>query len=512
MTGPKQPDLFSILHTPRAAEPRAAEPRAAATPTAATPAEATPVRRQVLTVAALTQAVKSAIEPRFSRVLVQGEVSNFRGPNARGHWYFALKDEGATIDVKVWASTASRIKFALKDGLQVVADGAVEVYAPHGRYSLVAQTLEPAGVGALALAFEQLKARLTAEGLIGDKRQKPRRPLPLLPRRIGVVTSRTTAALKDFLNIVYRRHPRASVLLSESRVQGEGAALEVAAALRRLYRTDVDVIVVTRGGGSQEDLWTFNEEAVVRAIAESPVPVVSAIGHEIDVTLADWAADVRAPTPSAAAELVVPVVAELQERLVVLRGRLTRIVREQQRSRRQALLALGRALPDPRRAVSEARLSLGDLADRLEAATWDGVERARAKLSRSTERLGAQRPTAQLAARRGQLAALSQRLAVRTLATSRAERERLTELRLRLSAVSFKHRVRVEREKLASFTGRLDALSPLKVLARGYAIAFRSRDRVAVRRAADVKPGDELDVRVGDGAEIHAVVGPSRKR
>jgi exodeoxyribonuclease VII large subunit len=264
--------------------------------------------RVVWRVSELTHAIKEVLQEGFAKVAVRGEISGFRGPNARGHLYFSLKDEDAVLDTKIWASTAQKLKFQLKDGMEVIAEGGIDLYAPSGRYSLIAQRLEPVGDGALALAFQQLKERLTAEGLMGEVRKRPPRPLPFLPRRIGVVTSRTGAALQDFLRVLHGRHPRLSVLVCHARVQGEGAAQEVVAALARLGKTDVDVVVVTRGGGSVEDLWTFNEEAVARAIHASPVPVVSAIGHEVDFTIADFVADYRAPTPSAAAERLSPVI------------------------------------------------------------------------------------------------------------------------------------------------------------------------------------------------------------
>ncbi|HEY1333041.1 MAG TPA: exodeoxyribonuclease VII large subunit, partial [Myxococcaceae bacterium] len=285
----------------RAAQGRAAAVRWSSTTEVVrieTPA-ATPVvrpERVVLTVTQLTQAVKGVLSEGFRRVLVRGEVSNCRGPHASGHLFFKLKDAGASIDVKIWASTVQRLRFRLEEGMEVVAEGNLDVYEKAGQYNLIVQRIEPAGAGALAIAFAQLRDRLTAEGLMGEQRLRPPRPLPFLPRRIGVVTSRSGAALHDFLRVLHRRNPRLSVLLCHARVQGPGAADEVVRALQRLARTDVDVIVVTRGGGSVEDLWTFNEETVARAIAASPVPVVSAVGHEVDFTIADFVADVRAPT------------------------------------------------------------------------------------------------------------------------------------------------------------------------------------------------------------------------
>lgn len=246
---------------------------------------------------------------------VGGEVSNVRRPGS-GHLYFTLKDEESQLQAVLYRSQASRLRFDLKDGLQVVAFGDVSVYERGGRYQLTVSEIEPKGVGALQLAFEQLKERLREEGLFDPARK---RPIPLLPGRIGIVTSPSGAAIRDILSVIGRRFADVRVLISPVRVQGETAAAEIVAAIDELNRRgDVDVIIVTRGGGSLEDLWAFNEEPVARAIARSRIPVISAVGHEIDVTIADFAADLRVPTPSAAAELVVAKKSELQERLAAL--------------------------------------------------------------------------------------------------------------------------------------------------------------------------------------------------
>jgi len=242
-----------------------------------------------LTVLQLTQALKAAVEPRFGDVHVRGEVANLRVQSS-GHVYFTLKDEGATLPCVLWATQARRLRFELEEGLELVAHGRIEIYPPHGKYQLVATEVEPHGAGALALQLEQLKARLAAEGLLAEARK---RPLPFLPRRIGVATSTTTAALRDFLRVLHGRFPGLPVLVAPCRVQGEGAAATVAAAVKALARHGVEVIVVTRGGGSREDLWAFNDELLARTIAASPVPVVSAVGHETDVSLCDLVCDLN---------------------------------------------------------------------------------------------------------------------------------------------------------------------------------------------------------------------------
>jgi exodeoxyribonuclease VII large subunit len=460
------------------------------------PSRVQPLEPVVFTVSELTELVKGTLEENFRKVVVRGEVSGFRGPNATGHLYFALKDTGATLDVKIWASFARNVRFRLEEGLEVIAEGYLDVYARAGRYSLIVQRIEPAGAGAMALAFAQLKERLTAEGLMGEHRLRPPRPLPLLPRRIGIVTSRTGSVLQDFLRIVLRRHPRASILLAHAKVQGPGATEEVVRALERLSRTDVEVVVVARGGGSAEDLWTFNEEAVARAISACPVPVVSAVGHETDVTIADFVADVRAPTPSAAAELVVPVLAELEGDLAQHALRLSRAARTALAERRHGLAELRRRLDSPRHAVADLRQELVTLEDRLEGATrralrthGEGVRRLRERLDRfRPEVLLAQRREAvhALRARLGQ--AMQRRLVLereglvrarrglerRSPASAIAEaRQHLGLLRGRLEA-SGRATVGRERQRLYGATEKLDALSPLKVMSRGYAVAYRA--------------------------------------
>ncbi len=473
--------------------------------------------RTVLTVGELTQQLKATIELRFPRVLVRGEVSGFRGPNARGHLYFSLKDAEASLEVKMWASQAARLRFALRDGLSVVAEGSVDLYAPAGRYSLIAQRLEPEGEGALALAFEQLKARLAAEGLIGDNRIRPPRPLPFLPRRIGVVTSRTGAALQDFLRVLHSRNPRLSVLLCDARVQGEGSAEEVARGVERLARTDVDVIVVTRGGGSKEDLWTFNEERVARALFASPVPVVSAIGHEIDFTIADFVADWRAPTPSAAAERLAPVLQDLEYTLATQSVRLRKAAERRVLELRERLGALRGRVVDPRRRLSTERLRLSDAEDAMTRVLRQLLRERREELKAHTEHLQRQRPQARLAEQRARLVQLSARLKDAVRADVAARRARAAQARLELERHSPLARVAelrarladrkarlvaLEKDTLASaqrhfqrLEGRLDAMSPLKVMSRGYAVTFRKQDGGVVRSISDVRPGEVLGIK-----------------
>jgi exodeoxyribonuclease VII large subunit len=483
--------------------------------------------QKVWSVSQLTGQIKDLLEPALARVFVRGEVANFRGANPRGHLYFSIKDANATLDVRVWQSTARGLKFAIKDGLSVIIEGGLNVYEPQGRYSLIVQKIEPEGVGAQALALEQLKQRLAAEGLIGDGRKKPRRVLPYLPRRIGVVTSVSGAALRDFLKVLHRRHPRLSVLVADARVQGDGAGVEVRHAIRALERTDVDVIVVTRGGGSAEDLWTFNEEGVVRAIFECRVPVVSAVGHEIDTTLADLVADVRAPTPSAAAELLAPVLAELELQLASDRARLVRSAEKVLSARRSELKVLRGDLGDPRRVLAQHRLGLNAQADRLTNKLRGDVRGRTQVLKALAARLQSARPQAQLRERglafaalqarlegvaRRQLVDLRQRLARLTVALERTSprprlglaRQALQDQARRLPT-ALRRRLAAERDLLSKHASTMDAMSPLKVLGRGYAIAQRA-DGLVVRRAADVAPGDQLRLKLGADDELLAQV------
>lgn len=518
----KQVDLFH--DAPAAVKPVPKEP-AWRRVEAATPE---PVAPSVLSVSQLTLQLKGLLEPRFTRVWVRGEVSNFRGVNARGHLYFCLKDAQSSIDVKVWASTAARLKFQLKEGLSLIIEGSINVYEPQGRYSLIGNRLEPEGVGAQALALEQLKKKLVSEGLIGDKRIRPLRSLPFLPRRIGVVTSVSGAALKDFLKVLHRRHPRLSVLVADARMQGESASAEVRRALRWLARAAVDVVVITRGGGSVDDLSTFNDELVVRAVWDCPVPVVSAVGHEIDTTLCDLVADVRAPTPSAAAELLAPSLRELEAQLATWNARLFKAVERLLISRRAQLNGWRLRLEDPRRLLSAQRLHITALAERLSKSHGLRQRRSQERLHGLLLRLQRARPQAQMAARRERLHQLKQLLRSRFPLRVQRERQRVDALHLRLvrqtPAAAVRHGRHVisgqksrvvlaaksvverQREYLRTLAAQLDALSPLAVLARGYALVQRP-DGQLVRRATEVQVGQSLRVRLSLGELIVDVAG-----
>jgi exodeoxyribonuclease VII large subunit len=440
-----------------------------------------PTARRVLSVTELTVRVRDLIEAEFFEVWVEGELSNCRVWNT-GHLYFTLKDGASQIRAVIFRAALRYLKFKPADGLRVVARGRVSVYEPKGEYQLVCEHLEPHGLGALQLAFEQMKKKLQAEGLFDAARK---RPLPALPRKIGIVTSLDGAAIRDIIKVLRRRYANAHLVICPARVQGEDAAPEIARALRQIARVPgVDVVIVGRGGGSIEDLWAFNEEIVARAIARVPVPVIAAVGHETDVTIADFVADLRAPTPSAAAELVVSAKDEFWGRIDRLEGRLRSAVRArvQGLSRRVHIV-------DSRPAFAGFR---GRLAMR---------GRHAAELSHALARI----VRANLAVRERR-----RQLLERQLATFDAGR-RLASIRTRLVASRGRLDSAVRRRQhraaaqLGNVAGRLDTLSPLAVLGRGYAVAWNADRTRALRDAAAVAPGDSIHVTLSQG-ELHCEV------
>jgi exodeoxyribonuclease VII large subunit len=337
---------------------------------------------QVLTVSQLTALIQGVLESTFHSLWVSGEVSEVSRPHS-GHVYFTLKDEGAQIRGVIWRSAASRIRFRLEEGQQVICHGDLDVYPPRGTYQLVVRQVEPQGIGALQLAFQQLQKRLEAEGLF-DPRHK--QPLRAFPRQVGFVTSPTGAAIHDFLQVAARRFRGVDILIIPVRVQGEGSAIEIAHGIELANRIQppLDVLVVGRGGGSLEDLWSFNEEVVVRAIYASKVPVVSAVGHEIDVTLADLVADVRALTPSEAAERVIPSAEELTSRLVVLQRRLVSMLRSRAVSARRHVEQLARS-----RVLRNPQALIYDLTQRLDELDQQSLRAIRRRLEHQRDQLAA---------------------------------------------------------------------------------------------------------------------------
>ncbi|MBI2922767.1 MAG: exodeoxyribonuclease VII large subunit [Planctomycetes bacterium] len=419
-----------------------------------------------LTPSDVARRMKALAEGEIGRVWVEGELSNYRKILRSGHAYFVLKDSTSQLKVALFASAGARVKFEMKDGQKVLAFGRITVYEPQGEYQMVAEQVEPKGVGAAQLALRQLKEKLEKEGLFDPARK---RELPFLPRRVVLVTSPTSAAVKDMLQVIERRFPTMPVWIYPVPVQGAEAAPAMVRALAELAaRDDVDVVIVGRGGGSQEDLWAFNDEALARAIAAFPVPVISAVGHEIDVTLADLVADRRAQTPSEAAELAVPELAELQGRLDDLGARLRKALVEDIRALRQRLedLARSRGLARPTDLVERFRQRLDGLSPRLDGGLRGLAERMRARIDALRPRLGAGL-TARVGRARREADALAPRLgpALRGIVERR-------------------------RDRLAGAAGKLDALSPLRVLARGYSMTQSVKTEEVLRAAGQVAPGD----------------------
>jgi exodeoxyribonuclease VII large subunit len=428
----------------------------------------------VYSVAELVGAVDQALRERFGPLWVAGEISNLR-PQAAGHVYFTLKDDRSKLDAVMFRSAAQLLPFRPANGMEVVVQGRVAIYAERGAFQLYVDAMEPRGLGALRLAFEQLKARLGAEGLFEAARK---RPLPRWPRGIGIVTALQGAAVHDMLTVLRRRWPLARVIVRPVRVQGAGAAQEIADGIADLCRGEsLDVLIVGRGGGSLEDLWAFNEEVVARAIAASRLPVVSAVGHEVDFTIADFVADARAPTPTAAAALVVPdheeVIAMLARAAAGLRGGLVR--RTQGAAER--LATLERRLGDPRRRVADVRQRVDELGARSVA----GLRRRLAWERRDLLNLSARLAQSGPAARAGMM----------------RERVRGAAERLRLGLML---RVRGAHAQVERAASRLEALSPLACLARGYAIVRQGGPGgPVVREAATLRPGEPVSMTFARG-------------
>ncbi len=434
-------------------------------------------RDRPICVADLVRLATGALERGVGVVWVEAELADLKRP-ASGHLYFQLRDRGAAVPAVMWRSDAARLRFRPESGQSLRVRGRLGIYERDGRFQLYVDFAEPAGLGAEALALQQLKEKLAAEGLFADARK---RALPRLPRRIGVVTSASGAAVRDIIRAVQRRFP-VPILVSDCVVQGADAPRQIANALRMIARTDVDVVIVGRGGGSGTDLAAFNDERVVRAVAACPVPVISAVGHEVDLSLCDLVADRRASTPTMAAEMAVPVLAELEDAL-----------RKEQRrlDRELALLLRG------------ARQEIEQLDGAGRAAIDRTVARGRAALAAAERRLAAVHPRARLAAQRAAMAALEKRLqAVGPGARITRGRSQVAAIEQRLAA-SWARRAAAAGAQLGGLAGRLEAMSPLRVLERGYAVA--TRDGHVVTAAADVAVGDALEIRLARGRLAAAV-------
>lgn len=434
---------------------------------------------QIFSVSDVNRAIKLTLESGFSLIWLKGEISNFK-PHTSGHWYFGLKDAKAQINAVMFKGVNQGIRFRPADGMEVIVRGKITVYEPRGNYQIFCEMMEPVGAGAQQLAFEQLKAKLQAEGLFAKEKK---RPLPLLPKHVAVVTSPTGAAIRDILNVLGRRFRGLKVTVVPAVVQGEQAPRSIVAALQMANRLrDVDVIIVGRGGGSIEDLWCFNNEDVARTIAASRIPTISAVGHEIDFTIADFVADVRAPTPSAAAELVVQSAAELSDRLNSRLRQIQQLMNYHLDRARRQLRSHQQRLVDPKRRLADLAQRCDELQNRLVQSAIRHVQTLQKGLELLLHKLGS--PLAEIARQRQRV----------------GESEIRLEGRLQLQLE--KHRARLSRAAAV-----LDNLSPLKVLDRGYAIATHEGE--VVRDPEDLKVGARLSVRVAKGtieAEIKSVL------
>ena len=432
------------------------------------------------TVRALVAAVRTHVEREYSDAWVEGEISNFRAPDS-GHLYFTLKDGNAQIRVVMFSSKARLLRFRPADGMQVVVRGRVTIYEDRGELQIAAEYLEPKGAGGLQVAFEQLKAKLEAEGLFAAERKKA---IPTLPARIGIVTSPQAAALRDILNILQRRHRSVNTVIYPAQVQGESAAAEVANGVRYFNQTSsVEVIIIGRGGGSAEDLAAFNNEGLARAVAASGIPVISAVGHETDFTIVDFVADLRAPTPSAAAELVIRSRVEVGNQAEAVRERLVRAMERRLLEARHALMERAQqgAFARMMDLIRQRQQKVDDCTFRLERGERQALEQMRRRLE-----------MASAAVRhydlRRVLAGIRAELEAGTAALASAMRNQL-----------LLHKLRLERMGRA-----LETLSPLAILERGYALVLDGSGQL-VKDAEQVKPGEEISARVARG-EIRAVV------
>ncbi|MFQ2108253.1 exodeoxyribonuclease VII large subunit [Aeromonas mytilicola] len=431
-------------------------------------------QQQIFTVTRLNSAVRMILEQDLGLVWLTGELSNLAMPSS-GHWYFSLKDISAQVRCAMFKGNNRRVPFRPQDGMQVLVQARVSLYEPRGDYQLIIESMQPAGDGMLALRFEELKRRLGSEGLFDEGRK---RPLPREPRAVGLVTSATGAALHDMLTVLKRRAPDLPVFIYPTQVQGSAAISQIVAAITLANRrAEVDVLIVGRGGGSLEDLWCFNEEVVARAIAGSAIPVVSAVGHEVDVTISDFAADLRAPTPSAAAELVAPDRSARAQRLVHLKQRLLQAISRRQTAARHGFALLQKRLDhqDPKRRLEQQSQRLDELSGRLQQLLNLRLHQGERRLANLELRLQARSPSTLLAAgkRRHQLA--EERL--HTLMSKRQD----------LAA-----------HRLAMLSARLDGISPLATLGRGYSIT-RTPSGEVISRAAQVSPGQQLVTMLAEG-------------
>ncbi len=461
---------------------------------------------QELTVSELSQALKRTVEDAYSHVRVRGEISGFKRASS-GHLYMALKDQDALIDAVCWRGNAGKLDIRPEDGMEVIATGRLTTYPGRSKYQIVIEHIELAGEGALLKLLEDRRKRLAEEGLFDEDRK---RNLPFLPEVIGVITSPTGAVIRDILHRLADRFPR-HVLLWPVLVQGDGAAQQVAAAIEGFNRIAPgggvprpDLLIVARGGGSLEDLWAFNEEIVVRAAAASAIPLISAVGHETDTTLIDFASDRRAPTPTAAAEMAVPVRADLIADMMELGRRMIRTGSRSIADRSRFLEGLARGLPQPRRLLEPSMQRLDDLSERLETSAPRLLRNAGERLQTRAARLRS--PAELLARASGQVADQDRRLAAAALAGYARSTRRLMELRPgeRLVA-AMARRLDFQVERVARAGAAVEALSYVGTLKRGYAIV-RDRAGNLIRQGAGITGGTTLEIEFGDQVRVNALV------
>lgn len=437
-------------------------------------------RPRALTVTELNHQVRHLLEASFMQAWVEGELSSFSRPSS-GHWYFTLKDNRCQVRCAMFRGFNQRIRAIPKEGDQVRIRGKVSLYENRGDYQIIAEHIEPAGLGALQQAFEALKQKLQQEGLFDEHRKKP---IPTLPRHIGVVTSPTGAAIHDILTVLQRRFPAVAVTLYPAVVQGQAAAADIVQAIERAQAHGrADVLIIGRGGGSLEDLWCFNEESVARAIANCTIPTVSAVGHEVDFTIADFVADLRAPTPSAAAEKLVPDQRDWLNQLASQQSRIHQSMRRLLQRSGQALTQLSGRLRDPRRELLDRAQRLDELEIRLQNSRRHWLDGARQTLDNADRRLQLQSPRRQLDRHREQLQRLSNQLALAT-----------------------RRRLQNWQDRLAHQGQALHLVSPLATLSRGYAIV-QTPDQTVVHDASALAPNDPIGVRLGRGSVKATVTG-----
>lgn len=428
---------------------------------------------RIYTVSALTAEIRSLLEEEFDFIWVEGEISNFASP-ASGHYYMSLKDENAQIKAVMFKMQAYYLKFMPENGMKVIVRGRIGIYEPRGEYQIILDYLEPLGVGALAAAFEQVKKKLSLKGLFDEEKK---RPIPFLPKRIALITSPTGAAIRDFLRISYRRMSNLDVTIAPVRVQGDGAADDIAEALDMVNRElDVDVIVLTRGGGSLEDLWPFNQEEVAYAIRRSLIPVVSAVGHEVDMTISDLAADLRAPTPSGAAELIIRKKENLNRDLESLSSRLEIAAHSTIYRIRDRVKNISSRIKDPRRNLADTWLKLDEIYNRI-------LKTGKIYINDNLKHLKAVNETLMLNSPSHTITMQSQELAFHKRSLTQALKGSLDR----------------KKRDIRSMKDKLDSLSPLSILKRGYSITKKLPEMNIVKDSNQVKTGDEVNILLARG-------------